>query len=379
MSKKICVAILVAFLVFSSFFVSNTSVSALVNGSTLPKYGVNCRISGDYPISISTVNDMRQGGNYWVRVSLTDPSAIPAVQNYMQNEDVLWCLPQYGWDVGQSWQQYVTMLTNSASSNVKAWEIGNEPEQSWWGGTITPQQYVTELQQAYTIIKAKDPTALIIGPAVATSASGLNFLSSIKSLGAFNYLDAISVHYYPTLGASNIQSIENVVGSKPIWITETGFTTYGSSESLQNSFYQTNYNPISGLIGKDPKIQVIIIYELNDYSYPTESGDGFGLTYGPYSNYLHKQAYTTFKSYLTLNATTSTPTPQLTIIPTNASIHNPALTTTPKPAQASTNYFTNLILVSGIITFSSLIAILFFICINRKKRRFKRIKQKRGF
>jgi hypothetical protein len=275
--------------------------------TNIPKYGVNIHIESEYPACASVLSDLREGGVYWIRTDMYTPSLLTSFWNDMKNEDikVLGLLTQYPSDGGlygsQDWQTYVQSMVNAAP-DIPAWEIGNEPEQTWWSGSMTPQTYVTYLQQAYTIIKVADPNALIIGPAVSASSNGAQFLSSIKSLGAFNYLDAISVHYYVTLGATDLQSIESVVaGAKPIWITETGYqSTNGGSEAAQNSYVQNYLNSTSGILGSDPSIKVIIYYDLND------EGDGWGLNNG-YPSYTPKQAYATFKSYLTVASSSNLP------------------------------------------------------------------------
>ena len=178
-----------------------------------------------------------------------------------------------------------------AAPDLPAWEIGNEPEQTWWGGSMTPQTYVAYLEEAYAIIKAVDPTALIVGPAVSAWSNGTEFLSAIGGLGAFNYLNAVSVHYYPTLGFTDLASLESVVaGAKPIWVTETGCqSSNGGSEAAQNVFVMGYLNSTSGILGGNSSIKVIIYYDLID------EGDGWGLVN---ANYTPKQAYATFKSYL---------------------------------------------------------------------------------
>jgi len=272
--------------------------------ANIPRYGVVCQFD-EYPACASALSDLRQGGLYWIRGDCITPSAAASFWSSMKSEDIEVLgvlnqgLLQLG-DVTSSWQAYVQGIVNAAP-DIPAWEICNEPDQTYY---ITPQTYMTYLQQAYTIIKAANPNALIIGPAVGCSSSGAQYLSTIKSLGAFNYLDAISVHYYVTLGYTDLQSIKSVVaGAKPIWITETGYpSTTSGGEAAQNSYVRTYLNPKSGILGSDPSIQVITYYDLNN------ADDGWGLNNG-YPSYIPKQAYVTFKDYLNVSSSlTQTPT-----------------------------------------------------------------------
>lgn len=300
-TKKLLSSFVILVVLLSVCFTPLTKAA----NTDIPKYGVNIHFEDEYPSCASVLSDLREGGVYWIRSDMYTPSLLTSFWNDMKNENikVLGLLTQYppggGFYGSQDWQTYVQSMVNAAP-DIPAWEIGNEPEQIWWNGSMTPQTYVTYLQQAYTIIKAADPNALIIGPAVAATYDGAQFLSSIKSLGAFNYLDAISVHYYVTSGDTDIQSIESVVaGAKPIWITETGYpSTNGGSEAAQNSYVQDYLNSTSGILGSDASIKVIILYELND------DGDGWGLNNG-YPSYTPKQAYATFKSYLTVGSSSN--------------------------------------------------------------------------
>jgi len=261
--------------------------------AAIPKYGVVVQ-EDEYPECASALSDLRQAGSYWIRGDCVTPSEVASFWSAMNSQgiEVLGVLNQaclqLG-EVGPTWQAYVQSIVDAAP-NVPAWEIGNEPEQTY---NITPQTYMTYLEEAYTIIKAADPHALIIGPAVGCSSTGAQYLSTIKSLGAFNYLDAISAHYYPYSGFSDIQDIESVVaGAKPIWITETGYPSDTSGgEAAQNSYVQTYLNSTSGTIGSDPAIKVIIYYDLNN------ADDSWGLNNGPPS-YTPKEAYATFKSFV---------------------------------------------------------------------------------
>jgi hypothetical protein len=214
--------------------------------------------------------------------------------------EVLGLLPWYSTS-SSGWQTYVQNEVNAAP-DLPAWEIGNEPEDSWWGGPMSTSTYMTLLQQAYAIIKAANPNAIIVGPAVGAT-TGVSYLLSLIKLGLLNYVDVVSCHYYIYYSQTNITGIESdVAGRKPIWITETGWTTADQpgGEAAQNQYVKNYYNRTSGILGSDPAIQVIFHYELNDMNYPAPKGqdDGWGLTYGPQGNYGKKLAYATFKSYL---------------------------------------------------------------------------------
>jgi hypothetical protein len=158
----------------------------------------------------------------------------------------------------------------SGAKWIKAWEIWNEPDGSWawaepadttspWGaGNPDPVKYAELLKGAYTLIKATDPTALVLGP----SSSGAdpnsatfdttyaldggfqgNWIETLYHEGIKDYFDVYSAHVYnsdynptgePTPSPPNdvLARITNNLlpimeangdGAKRMWITETGY------------------------------------------------------------------------------------------------------------------------------------------------------------
>ena len=93
-----------------------------------------------------------------------------------------------------------------------------------------------------------------------------------------------------------------VAGRKPIWITETGWTTADQEggEEAQRTYVQQPLRPEERHPGADPAVEVIFNYELNDERYPALPGkdDGWGLTYGPEGGFGKKAAYHEFKKLL---------------------------------------------------------------------------------
>ena len=126
-------------------------------------------------------------------------------------------------------------------------------------------------------------------------------------MGLLQYVDAISVHYYEFHKSKLLDDVKRIVaGRKPIWITETGWTTadQAGGEDAQRMYILTHYDRERGILGADPAVEVIFNYELNDEHYPALPGkdDGWGLTYGPEGGFRKKAAYQDFKKLLTRNA-----------------------------------------------------------------------------
>ena len=165
------------------------------------------------------------------------------------------------------------------------------------------------LREAHTIIKAANSDARLVAPALGATAEGVTYLKSLTELGLLDYVDAISVHYYVYHQNLLLQEVKRIVaGRKPIWITETGWTTADQEggEEAQRSYIQSHYDRDRGILGADPAVEVIFNYELNDERYPALPGkdDGWGLTYGPESGFKKKAAYHEFKKLLSPNPVT---------------------------------------------------------------------------
>jgi hypothetical protein len=66
-------------------------------------------------------------------------------------------------DLG-AWGDHVEAIARSGWGLVEAYEVGNEPNQSWqWGNQVPdPDEYVTALRVAYARIEAADPDAIVV-------------------------------------------------------------------------------------------------------------------------------------------------------------------------------------------------------------------------
>jgi sterol desaturase/sphingolipid hydroxylase (fatty acid hydroxylase superfamily) len=256
------------------------------------------------PEAAAVLDDLRAAGPFWVRGDFQEPAkdARFAADMARKGIHVLALLPWYSRDVS-GWPDYVRRQVR-ATPDVPAWEIGNEPEMGWWGGPIAPQDYLTMLREARAAIRAANPDARIVGPAVGANAEGIAYLESLVALGLLDLVDAVSVHAYPFHRSTQLDGIKRVVAArKPIWITETGWTTadQAGGEAAQQDYIRSHYDPASGTLGADPAVAVIFHYELNDERHPAvpDEDDGWGLTHGPQGRFGKKAAYEDFKKLLT--------------------------------------------------------------------------------
>ena len=92
------------------------------------------------------------------------------------------------------WQEYVTIVVDRYKDAIDYWAIYNEI-----GYYFTAAEYLPYLQAAYTIIKALDPTALVVG--VCGSFEGADadpqgFVDQIIEIGGLDCMDIMSFHLY---------------------------------------------------------------------------------------------------------------------------------------------------------------------------------------
>jgi len=86
------------------------------------------------------------------------------------------------------------------AGRVTAYEVWNEPNHAYfWQPKPRASEYAALLRAAYPAVKAGDPSALVIGGAMAVGGSvsfvpPVDFLTGMYSAGARGYFDALSDH-----------------------------------------------------------------------------------------------------------------------------------------------------------------------------------------
>jgi hypothetical protein len=148
-----------------------------------------------------------------------------------------------GWAVGENrpvsptppphdlWANYVAQTVGRYKDRVHAWEVWNEPNMPvFWSGS--KEQYADLLRVTYDTIKRVDPGALVLGPAI--TGVDEDWLAAMP----WDKFDALALHLYvpPAFlndqgysyynqGLPNLKRVLAGRGSKPIWITEFGYSS----------------------------------------------------------------------------------------------------------------------------------------------------------
>jgi hypothetical protein len=154
------------------------------------------------------------------------------------------------------WKNFVNNIINRYKYKIKYWGIWNEPNLRDFfalGKDIFVQQILLPAAQT---IRTADPTAFIVGPGLShKTEAGMEWYFWLKYIldNAGGYFDIISHHIYEDLGVyymyelledgdKFIPAVKTIIqesgqGSKPFWITETGWNTSIFSEPMQSLRY----------------------------------------------------------------------------------------------------------------------------------------------
>jgi Cellulase (glycosyl hydrolase family 5). len=146
------------------------------------------------------------------------------------------------------------LAQHTAARSGMVWEIWNEPNDShFWTTGPNPAQYAAMLKAAYAAVKANDSNATVLGGSIVFN--DLPFLRGMYSAGAGNSFDALAIHPY-TAGraptdtsnawfsfSTSVPQFNGVMAahgqSKPIWITEMGWSTAQVSDATRATYMKT--------------------------------------------------------------------------------------------------------------------------------------------
>lgn len=245
------------------------------NVSILP-YGVNVHLVNNgvlQKVVDAGIKWIRTGANWSaveIRKGSFDWTQVDRVVNYADSHDlsILFVIAYTpGWANGNKgftyppdnvndWENFVRITVNRYKDKVKYWNIWNEPN-SLDFFALGKDVFVEKIfLPAARVIRSTDPGAFIVGP-------GLAHLNSLNAEWYFwlkyiltqcsDYIDIVSHQIYKNegvyylyelleIGEALIPSVQSIIeetgnGSKPLWITETGWNTREFSESVQADRY----------------------------------------------------------------------------------------------------------------------------------------------
>jgi hypothetical protein len=151
------------------------------------------------------------------------------------------------------WGNWVHSTIDEFKNYVHVWEIWNEPNQNKFFPGKDPVKYTEFLKRGYSEAKSVDPTCFILGCSIPfTHSKALDFLEAVYENDGGNYMDALSWHPYcdpyapedtsstpnPYVYLTRVRDMMNEYGqqNKKIWITEVGWSSDDTGETLQAEY-----------------------------------------------------------------------------------------------------------------------------------------------
>lgn len=186
------------------------------------------------------------------------------------------------------------------------WEIWNEPDNpNFWLPQPDPIAYGQLLSTVYPVIKAVAPEANVLLGGV--NPFDPSYLQTIAEIGAWWAFDIINIHPYVDPGRpedhgeigiaaiSNIQTVTDWAGGKPIWVTEYGWSSRPSDRDpagQTDEEEQANYLVRGAVLLRAAGVWRVLWYSIKD---ETQNGYGMMRFAGNYDDYSQpRPAYSAF-------------------------------------------------------------------------------------
>ncbi|MBO4898377.1 MAG: hypothetical protein J5590_08790 [Clostridia bacterium] len=189
--------------------------------------------------------------------------------------------------------KYAAYLANELKGLVDSWEVWNEWNiQNFNPSLEPPEVYAEVLKAVYTEVKKVNPDALIIGldtagmPNEKASPSVYDWVKRVFAAGAYDYLDAVSGHYYD-FGKEGVDEVQLIKSAqtlreimseygppKPIIISEIGASTAtveGSTSPLDQPGALALYYGVLRAYGLADRMTYYCFYDRADDSDPEAS------------------------------------------------------------------------------------------------------------
>ncbi len=135
----------------------------------------------------------------------------------------------------RDYTDFLKELVRHYRADVHHWEIWNEPNIFFWQGP--KEMYAELLRKSYAAVKEADPNGKVLG--LSTSGIDYNFIARTMALDA--PFDILTIHPYRKVLddqalINELSIVSRLVGSKPVWITEFGWTTLTPHNTLTQDF-----------------------------------------------------------------------------------------------------------------------------------------------
>ena len=173
----------------------------------------------------------------------------------------------------QYYLSYMSLMAEMYIDRLEYWEISSEQDaRSLLGQKITPESYHKYLKATYELLKSYNPNVKIIYGGVAHSDYGFGYFKQSLEQGSFEYFDIMNIHTYQPavidygqikeyirkIRRFQEECIKKYGYEKPMWVTESGFTTptkVQKDRALLKWIIERSIKEIFG--DKEPKISYL--------------------------------------------------------------------------------------------------------------------------
>jgi len=150
--------------------------------------------------------------------------------------------------------RFVKALVRRYGTQIKCWEIWNEPNIFFWQGP--KDLYAELLTKSYAAIKEADATAQVLG--LSTAGIDQKFIGRMLELKA--PFDVLTIHPYRSRlnDVAFIEDLKKVSDQvklpdgkrRPVWLTEMGWATHTPHNSLRQDFVPSSLRAQAELIAR---------------------------------------------------------------------------------------------------------------------------------
>jgi len=168
---------------------------------------------------------------------------------------------------------YVYEVVNRYKGTFKIWEIWNEPNIPAFWKTPSAEDYTLLLKAAYAAAKKADPGCVVLTGG--TSTVDIGWIRKVLfTCGGWDDCDGVAIHPYSMGGGPASQGLGELIRmtraaatknriSKPVWITEVGYTTNTDPE---NELRQAEYIDQEYVIALTENVRKTFWFTLGDWS-----------------------------------------------------------------------------------------------------------------
>ncbi len=142
-----------------------------------------------------------------------------------------------------AWNDFVTRVVRRYKGRIREFEIWNEPNAQFYTGDKDALVKLTCAARA--IIKAEDPEAVVVSPAVVGENRGnWSWLEEFLARGGRDCIDVVAYHFYvaekpPEAMVGVVFDVQALmrargVADKPLWNTESGWRLHTGRKNVQS-------------------------------------------------------------------------------------------------------------------------------------------------